>query len=771
MHTDFSTTFFQESHKFSGSWITHPMFSDLAPLNVFHRENESTDYFHPERLKNVHLLFRRKFTLAPGSRRFRMDFSADDYARVKINGQTAALGPAQGYHFRYRWNSVDVTHLLREGENHIEAEVYYQGLINRAYQSGDLRCGFVMDLWELSLDGGRLILKTDETFETIINQAYTEISPRRIFGYDTQYPEDYDSRLEPERPYPQEDTCTHTCTLPFQNCTSSSQNCTLLSKDCTLPSHTCMPSSYNWIRCCVRKAADYTFAPYASPSVSFCERRPRVTKLHRPGQTFFFCDFGEEITATLKLKASGSGGQTVTILCGEEQSPEPWHVRFDMRCGCRYEEYWTLKDGENILKQFDYKGFRWCTLLVPDGVRILEISAVVRHYPFDAKACTLDTNDPVLAQVFDLCKRTVQYGCQETYVDCPTREKGQYLGDLTITSASHLWLTGDGRLLREALEDFCLSTTFCPGMCAVAPGSLMQEIADYSLQFPIIALRYYQLSHDRDFLALCLETCRNIKAYFQQFQRGDGLLEQVSEKWNMVDWPENLRDGYDFPLTRPVVGPGVHNVINAFYIGFLIQMNKMEQICSGDTKQTAEFSSAKNRTSAELEIQQLIQAFHKAFFDSRRGLYTDAESPSGHASLHANILPVYFGFYDKSAKDTLARFLLEKGICSGVYMTWFQMKALCRLGQHEAAYHMITSTGDNSWHHMLREGATTCFEAWGKAQKWNTSLCHPWATGPISVLMEDLLGYHLDGTRGQVHLPDGIHADIHVPQALRIGKK
>ena len=38
--------------------------------------------------------------------------------------------------------------------------------------------------------------------------------------------------------------------------------------------------------------------------------------------------------------------------------------------------------------------------------------------------------------------------------------------------------------------------------------------------------------------------------------------------------------------------------------------------------------------------------------------------------------------------------------------------------------------------------ATTCFEAWGKDQKWNTSLCHPWASAPISVLAEDILPAH-----------------------------
>ncbi|MCZ8517160.1 hypothetical protein O9H85_33380 [Paenibacillus filicis] len=41
---------------------------------------------------------------------------------------------------------------------------------------------------------------------------------------------------------------------------------------------------------------------------------------------------------------------------------------------------------------------------------------------------------------------------------------------------------------------------------------------------------------------------------------------------------------------------------------------------------------------------------------------------------------------------------------------------------------------------MVKEGATTCFEAWGKDQKWNTSLCHPWASSPIPILIEHIAG-------------------------------
>ena len=59
---------------------------------------------------------------------------------------------------------------------------------------------------------------------------------------------------------------------------------------------------------------------------------------------------------------------------------------------------------------------------------------------------------------------------------------------------------------------------------------------------------------------------------------------------------------------------------------------------------------------------------------------------------------------------------------------------------------------------MLREGADTCFEAWGKEQKWNTSLCHPWASAPIPVLIEEIAGFVPDpgqarGFRLLPHIP------------------
>ena len=83
---------------------------------------------------------------------------------------------------------------------------------------------------------------------------------------------------------------------------------------------------------------------------------------------------------------------------------------------------------------------------------------------------------------------------------------------------------------------------------------------------------------------------------------------------------------------------------------------------------------------------------------------------------------------------------MKKGLCCGVYLSYFDLKGLACINAYEEELRLILNDGEHSWINMLREGATTCFEAWGKEQKWNTSLCHPWASSPIIAVCEDLAG-------------------------------
>lgn len=653
-----------------GKWICPREFSQIAPLDLFHKQLDKRKKELPDEWKHRHFLMRGKVTLSEKKGKVLLRITADDYYKLMINGKYVCQGPAQGYYFSYCWNEVDVTDFLSVGENEILADVYYQGVINRAYNSGDRRMGMIAELFSEK----KVLLATDGSWESAAVPAYTVTHE---IGHHTMFAENFDSRVKP---------------LPWENC--------------------------------VEKEVDYTFAPKPVKTLQVYPKAPVSEEALENG---FFYDFGQELTAALRIRAVGKSGGRVRILCGEETEDTPEKTRFMMRCGCHYEEWWTLADGESLLEQYDYRAFRYVTLIPDEGVKLLSVEAVVRHWPFDDAYCTLQTDSELLQSVWQICKNGVKFGSQEVYVDCPSREKGQYAGDLTVTSAAQIILTGDLSLFEKAMENQMQSAFICKGLMAVSPGSLMQEIADYSLQFPILALRHYAYTGDMEMLGRAYGTCCGIVEHFRQFEREDGLLQGVWDKWNLVDWPKNLRDGYDFPLesVMPKDSPP-HNVLNAFYIGCVLQTEEIARILGEER---------------ELRGEDLKKAFHRAFYDPKTGLFTDCEA-SSHSSLHANVIPAFYGIHLPEQAEKIRALVREKGLSCGVYMAYFVLKALCKMGFHEDAYRLIVNTTEHSWYNMVREGATTCFEAWGKDQKWNTSLCHPWASAPISVLAEDILPAH-----------------------------
>lgn len=683
-------------------WLTAAEFSEKEAINVFHREGEENPAGHDDELCNYHMYARRAFRMGRHAERAELLITADDYYKLYINGTFVSQGPAPGYPGHYYVNRIDVLKYLRSGENVIAIDCYYQGLVNRVWVSGDMRQGFMC---ELHVDG-KVVLRSDEHFHYMRSTSYVE---KTEIGYKTQFTEHFDSRNEPKgwRDIGYDD--------------------------------------FMWTACFVKKEPDYKFVWQETPVLETEIVKPLSVKQEG---NIVHVDFGYEISGVLLSEFNGAKGEKVILHLAEEM--ENGEIKFNIRANCEYVHSFILDGDRNEWEMYDYCAFRYADFVLPKGVKLESVLARRQYYPMDESACVLDTTDEKLKKVFDLCKNTMKTGIQEGYIDCPTREKGQYSGDLAVTSLAHIYLTGDTRLLKKALDDWMRSGEITGGLMAVFPSSLMQEIADYSLLFPMVAWRYYEHTLNREYLKETYECAVKIIKVYSKYARKDGLIENVKEAWNLVDWPENLRDEYDFPLTRPVQD-GCHNVINAYYIGANYYTEKMaDELRIGKTK----------------VFEKLCTSFNDAFFSMDTNLYVDAIG-SSHSSVHANILPLFFGIVPEEKCDGVSDYLTRRGMAMGVYMAFFALKALCKNGKYKAAYDLIVSDGENSWLNMISEGATTLFEAWGKDKKWNTSLCHPWACAPVSVLIEDILGITPDVVRGGVwkqHLPLTVkHLTLSVP--------
>ncbi len=657
------------SNIFKSSWITTGEFSALTPDDVILRPdgNDKTG-----EIFNRHICFKRCFDYHGGS--VTINISADDYYKLYINGSFVGQGPAPAYFYNYKYNTYDITQWLSEGVNTVAVHTYYDGNVNRVWNSGDERFGLVADFY---LDG-EFLFGTDQSWKYKQMQEFTSTE---TVGYKTAFLDDLDLRLKDKEIFSDK----------FEGDWENAK--------CINP--------------------HYTFTPEAEPSLSVYKIEPEIKRYRKGG---WFLDFGKEYAAGLCLELEGEEGEEVTILSAEEILPDG-SLPEAMRCNCKYVEKITLSGGRETAVPFGYKGFRYA-IVTCRRATLKKAYMVAQNHLFDDSLSEFKCKNKLMEDIFNLCKHTLKVGTQEGILDCIQREKGQYLGDFTVSGLAYLYVTGDTQFYKKVLYDFATTARINKGLLAVAPGSLRQEIADFSLQYPLQVMNYYKYTGDTETVRNLLPVIDGILEHFKKFERPDGMLRGVTDKWNLVDWPDNLRDNYDCPLTQPIGEDIVHNVINAFYVGAY--------------KITEELKTAAGVDFAP-KFETLKAAYVNAFFDESAGLFKDTEV-SSHHSLHSNTVAAYFGLNPENCREKIAKHIRKKGLCCGVQMSYFVLKALGILGDYEGELQLLLNEGEHSWANMLREGATTTLEAWGKDQKFNTSFCHPWATAPIIIIAEDLDG-------------------------------
>ncbi|MFZ2656315.1 MAG: family 78 glycoside hydrolase catalytic domain, partial [Victivallales bacterium] len=633
-------------------------------------------------LKNVHTYFRKEITLDQAPVRAMLYITGDDTFKFYFNGRFFVQGPEPGYPFAQPYYAMPVTDQLKTGTNCLSVHIYYHGCYCRAFNSGDNRNGFLMVLDLTFADGSRIRHFSDPGWKCHRASTFSA-NPNHIMGYFTQFNENMDLRCEP----------IGWRETGFDDAT--------------------------WEAPLIRRQ-DHVFIPAIAAPLAHWHAEP--AKIESRGEGVWFYDFGRELVGHTRIRLRGPSGHVIVVRHGEELNPDG-SVRHEMRCNCKYEDEITLSGRDDVAEFYDYRGFRY--MEIHNALAQPEVLVDVRHYPFDEAASDFDCSEPLLNGIWKMSKLGVQMGSQDVFTDCPTREKGQYTVDTYMTALSQLILTGDPALTRKAIRDIQLTQRFDPGLLTLGTGSFRQEIAEASLLWPVMLHYYYWMTGDKTFTVNMVNAgLERLLEWFFGMEDPNGLLTRLNgKKWIVVDWPANLRGGYDYETTKD----GVNTVINAFYYGMLK--------CSAELVLLA----GRDNTAIRLRIERLRTAFVGHLLDPATKLFRDG-ADSGHQSLHASGFALRFGLAPKKALPEIVQFMRQKRLDCGIYGAHYFIEGLFQSGQHELAYDLLTSHDDHSWAEMLRHGATTPLEAWAPDQKWNTSFCHPCGSTPIYLLVRYVMG-------------------------------
>ena len=543
----------------TAKWITSKEFSDLTPLDVFHRERQKTDIHNDEEYQNSVILFRKKIMLDDLPQKAELSVTADDSYKLFINGVFVTEGPSPAYHFRYRYDRINIGEYLKKGENTFAFLTYYSGLINRVCQSGDRRHGLCCEL----VFDGQTVIRSDESFLCKKHGGFTAAGKA---GYDTQFLQAYDSRCA-EDGFEKPDF-----------------------------------DDFQWDNAVFSKTDDHTFAINISKHILFEKIKPALIEKRNNA---LFIDFGGVYVGYLSVKAKGGNGEEVIIRCGQELNADGT-VRFNLRANCNYEEKWIMSGKDDTLYQIDYKSFRYAELIT--NAEIYDICLLSRRYPFELKTGIRPEwkDDADVNKVFDLCVRSQKYGVQEMVTDCMEREKGVYLGDGCYTSLCNFILTKDDKLMRQFIEDAFASSFISDTLMSCLNCSFMQEIAEYPLILVQLLLWHYRLTKDKEFLQKNAKRSKKLLDAYGRFEE-NGLLYDTNQ-WCVTEWPANYRDNYAVNNDGNKPLPEPHVAMNAYYINAIRAQNEMhKQLGLPGYK----------------DVKPLLKAFNEAFYNSEKHLYKD----------------------------------------------------------------------------------------------------------------------------------------------------
>ncbi|SFL33947.1 alpha-L-rhamnosidase [Halogranum rubrum] len=402
--------------------------------------------------------------------------------------------------------------------------------------------------------------------------------------------------------------------------------------------------------------------------------------------------------------------------------------RVELRAGYRREDdgtvsadegtQWTdmryaylQRDGEQTFRPFNYLGFRYLQIDDPgEHLSLEQVSMVARHNEVpNPTAGTFESSNETVDDVVELARHSALYGCQEQFVDTPTREKGQFLMDAFNISQVTTRAFGERRLSRQAIDEFVQSHyrywAEDGRLNAVYPnGDGRRDIPDFTESFPEWIWRYYLVSDDRRILETAYPVVRGVVDYVVRHVDDEtGLVTNLSGgdggpyEEGIVDWPREMRYGYDreWPARTTVNLLGVNALRRAEHIGAALDRPEPE---------LAYFRTRRRELEAAV-----VDRLHdgELFVDG-----CNAENRSANASQHANALALAFGVVPERSVERVATHVAEMGMQMGPMMVPWLLEALEASDRPEAIVDLLTDPSQDGWANILEQGGTFTWESW-----------------------------------------------------------
>ncbi|MBR2354657.1 MAG: family 78 glycoside hydrolase catalytic domain [Clostridia bacterium] len=582
---------------------------------IWPRSETETYYDRPQ---NSYVCFRKKFHLSGMEAGATARVFADSRYVLYINGQYVTKGPARS---DPRWqfvDEIDVGKYLREGENLIAAMVLYYG-----YGTGHSMDSIPCFLFDARIGDASIL--TDVSWVCKKCDAFRPGAPRvngckgpcEIFDC-RRYEEnwmmaDYDDgdwervrardvhRLSPfrnllARPIPllREERIDAVSVIAVGEGVTASE-------ESTERLHHAIKAECGYMRL----DPVCRFLPLQVPPPSSAERFSVVC-----------VDFGRVLTGYLRLGVNGHEGDVVDVIFAEVKTP-------DLRPFVNVKTYrplsrFILREGSNDLQVFfNYDAMRYAYLVFRgENAELCAASMSWVTYPMD-RMSSFTTEEPRLQKLWDISAHTLRLCMQDGFLDSPSREQQQWMGDARCQARFNAYLSGDMRMLQKILYQFAQSQDYEGMTCSRYPDQNINlaPIPDFCLQWLGAFEDYYDFTGDLKPASDLYDHMIRAVRWFTAFLGEDGLL------WNMPYWQyydtgfNALGQRSDYEVGEEGCACAVDNLMLLEAVGIMLRFARLL-----DDAEAIEFYGG--------FYQSLFEACKKAFWSEKKGCMIDCIRPT-----------------------------------------------------------------------------------------------------------------------------------------------
>jgi hypothetical protein len=678
---------------------------------------------YPRAPKNEYgvYLYRKHLSLGPLPAHFIVHVTGDARYRLFVNGHSVSFGPQRSDTTLWRYDTVDLRPWLKTGDNVLAAEVQSYGE-DEPYAIMTLRTGFLLQgdtSAEESVD-------TDATWKVFRDESHRPIPPdrarlktfivvgpgERLDG--SQYPWGWTTADFDDSSWPSARILGHGQPEGW----GTDVSWWLAPRSIPAMEETPLRLSR------VRRVSG------VQPAAAFLDGKAPLTVPAHTKATVLL-DQGYETSAFPQLTVSGGHGSRVTLTYAEALFDQAGHK--GNRDEIENREILGLTDefrpdggAHRHFAPFDFRTYRYLQLEVETGDEPLvaeDIYGVFTGYPFKENG-SFASDDPELARIWTVGWRTARLCAFETYVDCPYYEQLQYIGDTRIQALISLYVSGDDRLMRNAIELFDRSRIPEGLTQSRYPSISPQLINTFSLFWVDMIHDYWMHREDDAFIRARLVGMDNVLGWFERrIDEKTGLLGPLPY-WTFVDWTGewNWSEERGIGGTPDGAKQGGSAIVSLQFAGTLQRAAALSRA----------FGKTERATHYEKLAAGLRAAVMQRCWDEKRRLFADTPEKKSF-SQHVNVMAVLSGAIEgDSARELIGRVAHDASLiqCS-TYFRFYLLRAMKEAGLGDDYLSML-----GPWHEMLSRGLTTFAEQPDPTR----SDCHAWSASPVYDLLATVCG-------------------------------